>query len=378
MEREKSPMRITVMMFIGGILILLNALLFASNGGAIIWSSSAIQPQNLTGAKQPLWWRLGFGYRGLANFTTLMILLVAAVVIVFSAIAFFMKPRYNKMLGISTIICGIISLVSGGGFIIGMILAVGSGLLALEFPKKAEETFFGRIYRAARFDSSVFKSVGDDPTISKQAVLTLMFVNLLSGIGIGLYAYNSSIMVNNPNTLLQRILLFGEMRFDATIFTPPIVFMGIAIIKWVILTGLLYIAALSLGVKTGGEKIGRVVAFAYAPIALQFFIPFVFTSDAYLNLWPSIVFIVTNVWVAIILMVGLKQIMEIGFPKAFGIVTSAGSAYYLINYFMFIKPETAIRISRTISLLIYPEEYMLLGIFAILAFGVLIGAFTKK
>jgi hypothetical protein len=378
MEQEKTPFKATVLMFIGGILILLNAVLFASGGGPIIWSSGAIQPENLTGKNQPIWWRLSFGYGGWTAFATLTTVLVAAVLIIFSAMALLMKPRLSKIFGILVTVCSIISVVSGGGFIIGVILAFGGALIAMEFPKKAEETFFGRMCRAARFDSSFYKTAANDSTMSKQAVLALMFVNLLSGIGIGLYAYNSSLAINTKAKLLESILLFGETRLNLAIAIPPLAFMGIAVVKWIILTAIVYVVAMFAGAKPEGEKIARIVAFAYVPIALQFFIPFVFTSSAYLNMWPSIVFIATNIWMGIVLIAGLKETLEIGFFKTLGIVGSAGSAYYLINYFMFIKEGTAIHISQTINLLIYPEEFMLVGVFVVIAISVLAGAFTKR
>jgi hypothetical protein len=378
MEQRKTPLTAIVLMFTGGILILLNSLLFASGGGPIILSSGAVQPENVTGNFQEFWWRASFGIRDATSFATLMVLLTTAALILFSAILLLVKPRFSKALGILAFVCSVISVFSGGGFIIGAILAIGGSLISIEAPKKPEETFFGRLYRSARFDSSLYRSLANDAETSKYAVLVLLFVNLLSGLGIAIYAYNSSLVVNSLNNLPELILLFGGLRFDFAILMPPLTFMGISVIKWMILTGMIYLVALFVGLKPEGEKIARVAAFAYVPIALQFFIPFVFSSAAYLNVWPTLVFVITNIWMIIILIAGLKEVLEIGFSRAFGIVGTAGSAYFLLNYFMFIREGTAIRISPTINVLIYPEEYILLAVFVVVVIAALFGTFRKR
>lgn len=375
----EKPTKVTILAFIGGILILFNALSFASNRAPLIWSAGTIKPENLTTPEQPLWWRLSLGYRGLTDLTPILVLLLSAVIIIFSALGLLMKPKFHGAFGYIMIACSVISLACGGGFIIGVILAFGAGLMAIEYPKKFEETFFGRIYSAARLDSKFYKSIANDPAVSKKAVLTLMFVNLLSGLGIGLYAYNAGLTTNIQTNLPQVILLLGEMRWDVSIIVPPLAFMGLAIIKWIMLSVLIYVVTVSIiGLKTEGEKIARVVAFAYVPISLQFFIPFVFTNGPYKVVWPLTIFFITNIWMILALTLGLKEALETNLSKTFGIVASAGSIYYLINYFMFIKEPTAFKIAQTINVLIYPEELIFIGVFVAVSIAVLMGTFSRR
>jgi hypothetical protein len=266
----------------------------------------------------------------------------------------------------------------GGGFIIGMILGVVGGAIGIERLKSPENTFFGRLFRAARLDSKVFKTVSEDPKALNSAAKTLIFINILSGLGYGIYSFNLENILHPASPDVPfRILMLGKVFWSIPAFAPALIYIGIAILKWFILSFIIYIIGVKfLGAKSDVDKIARVVAFAYAPICLQFFIPFIFTSESLSRTWPFTVFLLTNLWMGLALVVGIRQIFEISTGRALAVVLLAGTVYWLINS-LFIMGNSALNIPA-IWFKIEPSEVVLELVSFVAIIATLLGVFIRR
>jgi hypothetical protein len=68
------------------------------------------------------------------------------------------------------------------------------------------------------------------------------------------------------------------------------------------------------------------------------------------------VFMLTNLWLMLILIVGMKQIMNVSFVRSAATVTSCGAIYTLISYIIFMQ----VSIPYVTEFQIQPPETMLL------------------
>jgi len=393
MKGEKTTL-VFLLSLLGSILILINCFLVVLNRMPVIISSGSANPQNVLAENAPFWWRISFGFRGFVEGQMMILWVIFAVIVLFSSLMFYVTPLRRKMLGSLIIIFSILSIPTGGGFIMGLILAIIGGGMMYEWPKPWRETFFGRFIRAARLDSNVYSSVAEDAKALKQAVFTIILVNFLSGLGMALYSFNVGKIVIPASSISisTRIILFGEMFWDNQVFLTPLTFAGLAVIKWLILSGVMYLIGVKVtGATTEFEKIGKVIGFAYAPVSLQFFLPFLFTSKPNLMAtWPMILFFITNIWMILTLVVGLKQCLDVPLGKSLGITFLGGTAYWLINQLIFVKAlgtsiqSSAIaifplpQIPGVIQLAIEPTSLILLFMSIIVMFSVLLGVFSKR
>jgi len=391
--KEKKLTMPLILSCLGAILILINGAIVVYNGAPIIISSGSLE--NVTSSGAPFWWRLSFGVRGIVASGLAPVWLVFAIISLLGTIMFYFKPLKHRILGSVIILFSVLSIPIGGGFIIGLILAVIGGGMIFEWPKPSWETFFGRLARAARLDSKLYSAVSEDPKTLRTAAYTLFLVNILSGLGIGIYSLNVRKILNPtfPAGRSTDILMLGDLILDFSALSLPFTFLGISIIKWIILTGIMYIIGTKvIGSKTEFEKIGRAVAFAYVPISLQFFMPFLFTSKPFLTTWPLILLTVTNLWLIIALVLAVKQSLEISLGKSFGTVLLGGTMYWLINYALFVKAFQTPGISSATSIPIFPIPmvtysiqfsiqppelvFMVVSIFLVLA--MLMGIFQRR
>jgi len=204
-----------------------------------------------------------------------------------------------------------------------------------------------------------------------------MFINVLSGLGCGLYIFNVDKILNSPSAAKQ-ILLLGEMLLDMPVLNLPIVYIGLSIIKWMLLSLILYfIGSKLLGAETEFNAVARSIAFAYVPICLQVFLPFVYLSQPFLTLhWPMTIFFLTNFWMTFALVIAVKQLFEVDAKNAMGIIMLGGSIYWLLIY-RFILPVVFVTVPGVLFN-IGPNEFVLslISLAAVLSF--LLGTFRKR
>ena len=117
MSRSEKPTRAFNLSLIAGILILANA---ASVAAATTWFPGIIP--TLPGSS--------------GNDTTILysaatVGLICGVLLLFGAIMLCSKPEHTRAWGIMIIVSSVPSVVTGGGFIIGFILGIIGGALAL-------------------------------------------------------------------------------------------------------------------------------------------------------------------------------------------------------------------------------------------------------
>jgi len=348
MER-KIEKRIFILLFVGAILILINGLWIASIDQPIVISNyptsavfvpyrNATYPitsiEAINATKPGVLGRITFGLQGFVEGAWTIIWIIVAVINLLCVIILYVRPEKHGTYAPLVILLSILSIVMGGGFMLGAVLGFIGGVVMNEWPKPSGETFAGRIIRAARLDRKFYDMIGKDTGTLKTATLTLIFTNILSGLGNGLYAYNAY-LVNKPPSVETpfRILFLGEIYWDLSIVGTAFSFIGVAIIKWIIFSLIIYFVGVKLrGASPGFDDMARILAFAYVPISLQFFMPLVFLRLPLLWFeWPFTVLFITNLWMFIAVAVGLELRLDIPFSRAFGIAILAGSIYWLIN-----------------------------------------------
>ncbi|MEM3697922.1 MAG: DUF6114 domain-containing protein [Candidatus Bathyarchaeia archaeon] len=356
--KKKIENWVSILLIIGAVLIIINGLMNANACGVIVLStypvSSVFVPslnatfpisslEAINATKSGLWGRISFGLQGIANGPLMPLLLVIAVANLWCALMLYLNPEKHTILAPLTVLFSILSMLVGGGFIIGTILGVIGGCAMIQWPKPFKETFIGKIIRAAKFDKEFYSNIGGEPQILRTALLTLIFINVLSGLGNGLYVYNVN-KVLNPTSLNVpfRILFLGELFLDLSVVNSIFSFIGLAVVKWIIFSIILFFVGSKLvGKSVEFDEIAVVLAFVYVPVCLQFFMPFVFLRQPLLEFeWPFTVVFLTNLWMFMLLMIALRQKLNISMTKAFGTAIFTGSIYWLINSMILIPTFT--------------------------------------
>ena len=355
MERPKNTAAICSLA--GGILILINILMIAMSNGPLILSSSSQTIDTVMQDSAPLWLRIAFGVGDYTEGIQLVVGAIAAALILYCSLSLYLKPRNVKPLSLLIMLFSAISLLYGGGFIIGSILAFIGASIAYETPRKFDVTLIGKMLSSMKASTKVFEHFMQDGSV-KDAAVVILFANLLSGIGNGIFTFNAEriIGVTNLNTPFE-ILFTGRLGLDLSIIQTPIILMGLGVFKWALLSLILYFVGANLfGEKASLASVAACTGFAYAPIALQVFTSYVFTSGPYLTLWSLAVYLLTNFWMILILIAGMRQIMNVSITKAAATVASCGAIYTLINYVALMQMS----VPYIIKFQIQPPETMLL------------------
>ena len=376
-----------ILSIVGAILVILNGLWIAYTGSPIVLSSypvsSVTQLFNTTGvnatsfnttslAATSFWARISLGIPGFAENSWLALWLIIAAINLLCGILLFVQPKKQVSLGYVIVLCSILSLPIGGGFIVGFVLGIVGGLGSLEWPKPLKETFTGKCLRVLKLDSSLFKAVSAEEKSLSQAAWLLIAVNILSGLGFGIYNLTLT-KTNNSFATVFQVLLLGQVAFDISIFTYPLIYAGIAIMKWVILSTLIYIVGVKLlGSKRPFDEVAPVVAFAYVPVALQVFLPLIFSNQS-VQLGMAM-FLVTNVWMIFALVIGVRQSLEISEGRAIGLVIFCGGIYWIIDY-LWIVPSLEI---PGVWFILKPATFVLLLFSIGTVLAALMGAFTRR
>lgn len=362
---------------IGGVLTLINVLLINISKGPLILSTSSSSPQEIIDKAAPLWARVSFGIPGWIEGPWTIVWLIFAIIIIYCSMKLYMEPIRRKVLCPLIIILSIVSILCGGGFLIGSALAVIGGAVGFEWPSPLRETFFGKLIRTAKLDTTFYKSFNENPHSLRYATYTLIFVSILSGLGCGLYALTTETIVNAKSLdIPYRILMLGEVVSDISILSTAIINIILATLKWITLSVILYlVTTLSLGSKTNIERIGTAVAFAYVPVSLQFFMPFLLFSEPYLTFtWPLVVFAFTNLWMILILIVATREILETSLSKALGIVSLSGALYLWINQTFFMKAN----VPYSVKFFIQPEPVFLTILACLVVLAIFFGVFRRR
>lgn len=96
------------------------------------------------------WVRLSLGVPGFAESSWLVMWLIIASVNLLCGLMLLIQTKKQVSLNYIVVICSILSLPIGGGFVIGFALGIIGGLAGVEWPKPLKETFIGKCLRVLR------------------------------------------------------------------------------------------------------------------------------------------------------------------------------------------------------------------------------------
>jgi hypothetical protein len=334
-----------ILVVIGAILIIVNGLCIGLSHYPIIvatgpassintlynMTSVNVTSVNVTALRPAGFWaRISLGVPDYAENAWLAVWLICAAINLMCGLSLIIDPRGHGNLSPVIILCSFLSLTIGGGFIIGFALSLIGGLAAMEWPKPVQDTFAGRFVRALRLDHSLYRKIREEPHYLSQAVWLLIFVNVISGISYGFY--NLTYLKGNTSiNELKSVLFLGRITTDFSILSYPLIYIGLAVAKWVILTLLIYVVGTKLvDGKCEFAGLAANVAFAYAPISLQALLPMLYSNQP--QQLALYVFVATNLWMIFGLVLAVKRSLEVPTAKAMGIVMFCGGAYWMIDY----------------------------------------------
>jgi hypothetical protein len=377
-NEEKGPLIASALSTICGFLVLINGLLTGINKGPIILSTSAVSsPEDIMNSTGPSWARVSFGFRGWAEGLGIPLVLIFASIILCCSIMLYMRPIQRKLLCMLIVLLSLVSIPFGGGFIVGSVLGVIGGAIGFEWPTPWRTTFFGKLLRAIRLDPTFYQGLNEDTHSLRHGAYAIILVSVLSGLGGGLYSFAVD-NITSAKTLDVpfKTLLLGQPLLDLSVVSPAIASVGVAVLKWIVLSLLLYIIGLFvIGHRGNLEKTASAVAFAYTPIGLQFFIAFVLTSIPLATFtWPFFVILLTNAWMIISLITAIRQMSEISLGKSIGITSLAGAFYLLLDQEFFLKLD----VPYSIKFFLQPEPIFLMAITCLVVTAMVFGVFERR
>lgn len=177
--------------------------------------------------------------------------------------------------------------------------------------------FIEKLLRAARLDSSLYEALKKDPSGLREALYAIILLNVLTGIGLGVNDVFSG----------QAITGLGTAEIPLIVGLQIL----IALVKWGILTGIIFlVGVIFLKGTSKFVEVARAIGFAYAPIALQIFVAF----TAFSLLLTDAIQLATDFWLILALIVGVKQTLELSLGKAIIAVIIAGLIYVPLALFV--------------------------------------------
>jgi hypothetical protein len=211
----------------------------------------------------------------------------------------------------------------------------------------------------------------------KHGAYSLVFASILAAVGIGLYTRSAQAVLNSTSLYTPfATIILGDVPLSLSIMSTATINVGLAILKWITLSLIIYLIGASLiGRKHSFSSIAAVTGFAYIPVSLQVFVPFIFTSVPYLSfIWPFLITVVTNAWMILILVAGVRRTLEISLNRAVGILAVSGAIYILLLETFF----STLTIPDMIQFTIQPQ-IILLVIVSVMALGsIILGTFNKR
>jgi hypothetical protein len=375
---KEKPNIAIILCFVGSILMLANVLLVGINNGPLILYSGAIQsPNDIMDPNAPLWFRISFGLKRWVESFWAPFWVVVTFINLYCITRLYFKPLERKALCTLIALLSILCLLYGGGFIIGTILGVLGAGIGFSWPAKLENTFFYKIIEAAKLDSFFYKRLKEDEDALKHAVYCLVFVNVLSGIGGGFYSYWVQTILNATSIDIPfKFILLGDTVLDMKVIPTVIINVGLALLKWIVFSFIIYIIAFGLlERKQTLSNIAAIVAFAYVPVSLQFVMPFLLTNVPNLSFtWPFFVFMLTNLWMVLALIMGLKHTLEISLGKTLGVFSISSAIYILLKETFF----AAFEVPYLIQFSIQPQFALVMIVSSLSIVSVLLGTFSKR
>jgi hypothetical protein len=362
--------------FAGSFLIFINVVALAFTGFPIMISPSQISVNSLNSTET--WYRISFGVnyliQGHIQILTWLFLAVLNFVLATSMV---LTPEVPKG-SIFVLALSLLLFLTGGGFIIGSVLAFMGSLYLIQRKQPTEEKFVTKILRALRIDPSLFREVKEKEESHHQAVFIIILVSFLIGLGTGIYSYNANKILNSSDYAI-RILLLGNVYFDISILSSALISVSIGIIKWVALSFIIYlVGSRILGGNIEFKTISIPIAYAHVPLALQVFLPTVLSNEPMLTTnWPIIVLIITDFWFFLALIFAVKESLDVGTSKAVGIVLFTGSLYWLFVYKLLLPTLFMNTPPPGISINIQPNELVLIIVSASMLISYLLGTFKK-
>ena len=358
------------------ILILANGLWIASNKEPIIFSSPLPDYTSLTEDSSIFWGRVVLGIPGLVEGALLPLWLFLGVVVLFAAIMMYINPKRHTRWGLTIILFSILSIPIGGGFILGLILAIIGGGAAIEWPKPVSSTFLGKMFRAIKFDSRFYHALKEEPKALEHAAMVLFLVAFLSGLGHVIYAYNAFMILDESNPLnMRKVLLLGGTSWDISVLASAIGYIGYSVARWLLLTSTIYLVGVKLtGRTTEFHQLATTTAYAYVPISLQILLPVLFTAGIWLTTyWPLMVLSVTYLWMTLALILAVKQSLGIHTTRAFGTIVLGVALFWIIDSML-----TPLLEVPGVQIVFLPKELMLYIITFLTLLAGLLGVFSKR
>jgi len=363
--------RQVAVMLVGAILILINAAWTAIQGSAIIVSS---YPVSSAQDFQGNWGRIALGIPDMIGGSAAYFWLALAVLNLALVVMFYLRPRRRYYIGLFTLLLSLLSVTVGGGFVVGMILVAIGSAAAIE-NKTLGETIPGQILRAVRLDSSLYEGVAKRAENLRTAAVIIVFLNILTGLGNGLYVLTANKILDPSLTVAFDILAKGNLPLDNSVLGIIATYLGVGVLKWLVLSAIVFFVATKItGVTTTYKTIAYSVSLAYAPIALQLFMPLVFFNQPMLTgTWPLTVWFLSNVWMGIALIHATMKTLDLNIDRALGVTITAASAYLALNY-AFIDPSFPL-----ISIKLVPQPIAIIEamLAAAILIGLALGAFPK-
>jgi len=318
---------------VGSILIFLNGVWIAVNGAPIIVATDpTLTTLDAVEKSRVFWGRISFGIKGMVEGLGASFWLIFTIALLWCTIQTYRKPRRHRSLGILIIVFSILSLPIGGGFIAGLILAFVGGMLAMEWPKPFGETFIGKMARIAKLDSKAIGELYNDPRGLRSGIWVLVFVSFVMGLGSAIYVFNVNIIKTKP-TAAYDMLILGKLNIDLITILYSVSFIGIVFLRWLILSSVLYGVLVKLKGHTGDfSKLSHVTAFAFVPLCLHWFLPFLFSNEPYRSFhWPFVITLFSILWIAVAVMAIVKSTFDTGTREALGVTIFAGVLFWFID-----------------------------------------------
>jgi len=143
-----------------------------------------------------------FGIPGLVETGIVFFWIIWPIFILLLSILIYSKPRRQKNLAPRIFVFSILTIPLGGGFIIGLILTILASCIGYEWPTNYKETFIGDLINAVSLNSRFFRKIIEERANIKRAILVILLVAILSGLGSALYSFNVSKIYPQPTTQL--------------------------------------------------------------------------------------------------------------------------------------------------------------------------------
>ncbi len=212
----KNLNAISVLILAGAIFMVVNGLLIHLNGKPIIIQTYNANTLEDIWPKAPnpserLWGRIVLGMPGAVEGGLSIFWTVWAIIVFVISILILLKPIKYRRIAPLILMCSLLTIPIGAGFIVGLFLVIIACFIAFEWPKNYKETFAGSILMALKLDSKVFSMLGKSFDVRK-GVLVIFLVSILSSIGSTIYSYNVSRIYPHPRTTILTEAKAGDIQ----------------------------------------------------------------------------------------------------------------------------------------------------------------------